>query len=211
MTYILYGERGSGSFAVEAALAAAGARLECVDLDFARSEQLGPAHRAINPTGKVPALRLPDGHVVTESAAILMTVAELHPSAGLLPPAGSTARADACRWIVFLSAEVYPMVEIVDYPERFVRDAAGALELKKAALARLRDRFLILEAAIAGPFLLSTGFCAADLYAANLSQFFDSEGWRQLHCPKLDALVRHTIERPDIAPVWHRHFGAMGT
>ena len=77
MSYTLYGDLGSGAFSAEAALAEAGAPYSFEPVSLDRNEQKQPAFLAINPSGKMPALRLPEGDVVTESAAILLTL-ELH-------------------------------------------------------------------------------------------------------------------------------------
>src|SRR6185503_17196305 len=129
MSYTLYGDYGSGAFSAEAALAEAGAPYSFELVSLEKNEQKAPAFLAINPSGKIPALRLPGGTVITESAAILLTLAEHYPQARLLPPAGSPARAQAYRWLAFMAGEIYSIVEIVDYPERFVPkgDAAEAL------------------------------------------------------------------------------------
>ena len=60
-----------------------------------------PAYRAINPMGKVPAIRHGDT-VVTENAAICMYLADLVPEKKLAPPVGSTARGSYYRWISFM-------------------------------------------------------------------------------------------------------------
>ncbi len=60
-----------------------------------------PAYRAINPMGKVPAIRHGDT-VVTENAAICMYLADLVPEKKLAPPAGSPARGPYYRWISFM-------------------------------------------------------------------------------------------------------------
>ncbi len=206
MTYVLHGEKGSGSFSSEAALTLAGADFRIVELDFSINEQLGDKHRRVNPTGKVPALELPSGEIVTESAAILLTIAEHHPDAELLPPERSAARASAYRWIVFLSSEIYPMVEIVDYPARFLPET-GTEALREAARGRMRERFLMMEKNAAGPWMLETGFSAVDIYAANIASFFIGDGWRREHCPKIDAILRGVSQHPAIALVWQKHFG----
>jgi glutathione S-transferase len=59
-----------------------------------------PAFRAINPMGKVPALRHGDT-VVTEAAVICAYLADAFPEAGLAPPPGSRARAPYYRWLFF--------------------------------------------------------------------------------------------------------------
>jgi glutathione S-transferase len=209
MSYTIYGDPGSGAFSTEAALAEAGAGYVLHEISLQKSEQMSPEFVAVNPSGKMPALKLPGGEVMTESAAILMTVAERFPDAGLLPPPASFARAQAMRWIVFLASEVYPMVEISDYPERFVPKGAEAEALREKAKDRIRQRLLILEKNVAGPFLLSTGFSAADIYAAMFTRWRNSIGADWLaagRIPNIMALADAVSQRPKIAPVWKRHF-----
>ncbi len=208
MTYILYGDKGSGAFCVEAALAEAGAAYEFQTISLDKNEQKSPAFLAINPSGKLPALRLPSGEIVTETAALLLTVAERHPQAALLPPAGTPERAQATRWLAFMASEIYPMVEIVDYPERFVPKGAEAEALRLKARDRVRERILIVERAIAGPWLLLSGFSAADIYAVMFSRWSECRNWRDDHLPKINALAAALSQRPAIAPVWKKHFGS---
>ena len=68
-------------------------------LDFATSMK-APAYLAINPMGKVPALRHGDA-VVTEAAAICAYLADAFPQAGLAPTAGDRQRAPYYRWMFF--------------------------------------------------------------------------------------------------------------
>ena len=208
MAYTIYGAKGSSNFTVEAALAEAGAEYDFVNVSLGDNEQLSDSFAAINPTRKIPALKLPTGEIVTESAAILLTLADRNPKAGLLPPQGSAARAMAYRWIAFLASEIYPIVEIEDYPERFTPDESLAPKVRDIARERLRDRFLILERAIAGdPWILPSGFNIADIYAANLTRWSVGKEWRAKHCPKIEKLAAGVAARPKIAPVWARHFG----
>src|ERR1700748_3519545 len=100
--FTLYGDLGSGAFSAEAALAEAGAPYAFELVSLEKNEQRQPAFLAINPSGKMPALRLGEGQVVTESAAILLTLADHFPQARLLPPGGSVARALAYRWLAFI-------------------------------------------------------------------------------------------------------------
>src|ERR1700744_626534 len=99
MSYKLYGDYGSGAFIAEAALAEAGAPYAFELVSLERNEQKAPEFLAINPSGKIPALRLPGGAIVTESAAILLPLADHFPPARLLPPQGGVARATAYRWL----------------------------------------------------------------------------------------------------------------
>ncbi len=206
MSYTLYGENGSGAFSVEAALAEAGAAYDFQPISLDKNEQRSPAYLAINPSGKIPALKLPSGEIVTETAALLLIIAERHPEAGLLPPAATPGRAQAMRWLAFMASEIYPMVEIVDYPERFVPEGGPAEALRVKARDRIRERILVVERAMAGPWLLAGGFSAADIYAAMFTRWWACRDWRDEHLPKIMAMVRALSRRPAVAPIWRRHF-----
>lgn len=209
MTYILYGEKGSGAFCVEAALAEAGVTPAFHEISLEKDEQRSEDFRALNPSGKIPALKLPTGDVVTESAALLVLIAERHPEAALLPPLESPERAQALRWIAFLASEVYPMVEIADYPERFVAEHKAAAILQLAAKRRIRQRMEVVEAAALGePWFLSSGFSAVDIYAVMFSRWREcrSESWREAHIPKICAIAAALSERPALKPVWEKYF-----
>lgn len=206
MRFVLYGDRGSGAFSVEAALAEAGAPCEFRTVSLKDDAQRAPEFLAINPSGKMPALDVPGEGILTESLAILVMIAERFPDAKLLPPPGSFARAQALRWLAFMAAELYPVVEIVDYPARFVPEGAESDALRERAREKLRERILIVEHAVAGPWLLADGFSVADIYAAMFSRWDIGAEFRRDHLPKLVALANAVAERPRVAPIWQRHF-----
>jgi glutathione S-transferase len=206
VTFILYGDRGSGAFSAEAALAEAGADYEFRTISLRTNEQRAPEFLAINPSGKMPALKLPEDGIVTESLAILVTVADMFPLAGLLPSQGSFARAQALRWLAFMATELYPMVEIVDYPARFAPEGAQSDALREKAREKLRERFAIIEQAVATPWLLADGFSVADIYAAMFSRWDIGAAYCKTNLPKVSALAEAVARRPRIAPVWERHF-----
>ena len=208
MTYILYGDKGSGAFCVAASLAEAGQKVENRSISLDADEQRGEAFLAINPSGKIPALQLPEGGVVTETAALLILIAERHPEAHLLPAPGAPERGTALRWLAFMAAEIYPIVEISDYPERFIADHKGAAVLKQSAKKRIRERLLAVEAAVQGPWFLGDAFSALDLYAVMFTRWRDARenGWREEFLPKLCTIAAALKERPAIAPLWETYF-----
>jgi glutathione S-transferase len=210
LSYTIFGDLRSGAFSAEAALAEAGAPYEFHLVSLDRNEQKEPKFLAVNPSGKVPALRLPEGEIVTESAAILLTVADHFPNARLLPPAAGAARGQAYRWLAFMASEIYPMVEISDYPQRFVPEGREADALRAHVQNRIRERLLIVERNIADPWLLASGFSILDIYAAMFTRWRGSVGKEWLagdNIPRLKALAQMLSLRPKIAPVWIRHFG----
>ena len=205
MKYIIHGAPGSGSGIVEAACAEIGVEYEVRDLDARNDEHLGEAYAAINPHRKMPTLEVEDGEIVTESVAILLTLDERHRDVGLLPPPVSKDRAQALRWMLFLATEMYPFVEMIDYPGRFADSADGAEAIRGRAEGVLRQRWRILEANVTGsPYCVPSGFSATDLYIAKFSVWLD-EAWRREHLPKIDALTSAVLARPALAAVWARH------
>jgi len=210
MSYTIFGDKGSGAFSAEAVLAEVGAPYTFHLVSLEKIEQRKPEFLAINPSGKIPALRLPEGEIITESAGILLTIADHFPTARLLPPQGSQDRGRAYRWLAFMASEIYPMVEIADYPERFAPEGEQAEALRGQARARLRERLQIVERFTDGPWFLRSGFSILDIYAAMFSRWRGSLGrdWDvPAHLPKLAALSANLARRETIAPVWQRHFG----
>ncbi len=207
MTYVLYGCRRSGSCTVELALAEIGAGYELRDVDLASDAQRQEDYASVNPHRKIPSLVTPDGETLTESAAILLTLDERHRDAGLLPPPGSPARAQALRWLLFVATELYPIVEINDYPERFAPGADAAPAVREIARRIWRDRWSNVERNVAGsPFLLPSGFCLTDIYIAVVSRWAQQEEWRPRNIPKIERLAAAVGARRAAAPVWRRHF-----
>src|SRR3954470_4969509 len=207
--FIIFGDKGSGAFSAEAALAEVGAPYEFKTISLERNEQRSPEFLAINPSGKMPAVRLPEGQILTESLAILLTVADHFPNPRLLPPQASPERGTAYRWLAFMAAEIYPMGEISDYPEPFALEGNEAEALRSRAKERIRDRLLIAERQVAGPWFLRSGFSILDIYAAMFSRWRNTIGrdWLEAgHIPNLLALAKSVSERARISPVWERHF-----
>ena len=205
MTYILYGYRRSGSLAVEMALAEIGAKYELRGVDLEAVAQRDEGYASINPQQKVPALVTPFGETLTESAAILLTLSERHPEAELLPM-DITDRAQALRWLMFIATEIYPVVEINDYPERFSPSKETAAGVRDVARSIWRKRWLLVEHEIAGtPYLLRSGFCLADIYIAVVSRWAQQDMWRVENLPRVERLTAAVAARPAMAPLWSRH------
>ncbi|CAD7733071.1 Disulfide-bond oxidoreductase YfcG [Xanthomonas hydrangeae] len=81
--------------------------LHIVDLE--KGEQLAPEYLAINPMGKIPAIRHRDS-VVTEQGAIYQYLAELYPEAGLSPAPGDADRGAYLRWLAFYGSAFEPAI-----------------------------------------------------------------------------------------------------
>jgi GST-like protein len=89
----------------------------------------------VNPLGQIPTLRLEDGTVLTESAAILIYLGLEHPASGLLPTT-SIARAMDIRGLVYIAANCYSAVSVSDFPEQWTTDTTKPAQTKVRDAAR---------------------------------------------------------------------------
>jgi glutathione S-transferase len=138
-----------------------GADYETVVLGYADSMK-GPDYLAINPMGKVPAIKHGDT-VVTEGAAICAYLADAFPDAGLAPPVGSRLRGPYYRWLFFAAGPVEAAVtnkalkvEVSDEQRAFV--GYGSFE---ATIDNLEN------ALKPGPYVCGDQFTAADVYVGS--------------------------------------------
>jgi glutathione S-transferase len=204
MTYRLHNRVGSGGFVAEAALALAGAPYEILELDSEPGTPLPESFRDINPWGQVPTLVLPDGSVMTETAAILIHLAACFPDKGFAPAAGTPAHAAFLRWVVFTNVNIYEATLRQLYPFRYTSDPNAHDATRDAAIARMGEALAVLEKAInTGPYLLGETMNLADIYIAMLFVWFSGE----IDAPNLTRLTDGVRRHPTVAPIWRRHFG----
>lgn len=205
----LYGCRGCGSAAIEALLEWAGVPYTYREVEPWTPGPAVDALKAINPLAQVPTVRFADGAVLSESAAIILTLAEQHPAARLLPPAGDPGRMTAVRWIVFIAANMYPAISVSDFPERWVATASAQEELKKGSRRQLTHCWQVLEQALKpAPYLAGHEMTALDVYAATLACSVPGRAWIDAHCPHVAVALALTERQPFVARVWQRNFRA---
>lgn len=113
--YVLYWSPGAASLAVHWMLLELGVPFEAVRTDIEKGAQKRPEYLALNPGGYVPTLMV-DGAPRTETAALLLLLAERHPEAGFLPSAGEPDRAAALQWTVFFANALMPPFRAWFYP-----------------------------------------------------------------------------------------------
>ena len=206
--YTLFGTRGSGSAAAEAALTLAGIPFRSVD---AASWEPGPGRdelARVNPLCQIPTLLLPDGSVLTESAAILIHLGLQHPASELLP-ADAAARAQALRGLVYVAANCYAAIGIIDFPERFCADPdeATGKRIKAGTTQRLHSLWEIFADTFpAQPFLGGQHLGALDLLAAVVSKWSGSRKHLAAARPQFSALLARIEGEPRVAPIFARHW-----
>ena len=205
---VLYGSQGSGSAAVEAALDIVGIGYRKVE---AASWNPGPGLeelKRVNPLAQIPTLVLDDGGVMSEVAAILVHLGLVHPESGLLS-AKPSRRAQQLRGLVYIAANCYAGIGILDYPERWYRDPDDAA--KKAMAERGRARLhelweIFADQFPATPWLSGERMGALDLLAATVSMWSGARKALATSRPEFSALLARIEADPRVAAVWARHW-----
>jgi glutathione S-transferase len=166
-----------------------GAPYETVFLDYA-STMKAPDYLAINPMGKVPAIRH-GNTVVTEAAAICAYLADAFPEAGLAPAAGSKDRGTYYRWLFFAAGPVEAAV--VDKALGVDVPADRKMMVGYGSYDELVD---VLDRAVGENEYLAGGkFSAADVYLGSQIGWGTQFGTLPKR-PNFDAYLARLMSRP---------------
>ena len=205
---VLYGSQGSGSAAAEVALDIAGVDYRKVDAaSWQQSEGLEELKRT-NPLAQIPTLVLEDGSVMSEVAAILLHLGLVHPESGLLS-AEPVRRAQQIRGLVYIVANCYAGIGILDYPERGYRepDDAPRHAMRAQGRARLHEHWAIFADQFpATPWLCGDRLGALDILAATISMWSGARKALAQSRPAFSALLARIEADPRVAAVWARHW-----
>jgi glutathione S-transferase len=207
--YKLYWAPDSGAMAPQALFEEIGVEYQKIVIDFEKEEHKSADFLSVNPMGQIPALVLPDGTLMTETAAILMQIVDSHPEAKLAPPAGGRSdRARFLRWLFFLASNVYPTILRVYYSDRYTTDPGGEEGVKAAAEAELDHQFGILNDALdPGPYLDGETFSAADILLWMLVYWHPAPTRLFENAPRVKRAVDLVGARPAIARTLLEHEG----
>ena len=184
----LYWSPRSRSFSALWLMEETGQPYERVLTDITTGAQKKPEYLAINPMGKVPALK--DGEAtLAEAAAICAYVAERCPEAGLAPALGDPLRARYLYWLFFAPGCIEPAMVQVATKMEMNPVAAGWGEASRV--------FDVLDQALSkGPWILGERFSAADIaigaglnFAVRLFKMVPSR-------PSFDAYIARCVARP---------------
>jgi glutathione S-transferase len=133
-----------------------GAPYELHALDLRAGEQRQPAYMAINPMGKVPAIRHGDA-LITEQGAVYLYLADAFPQAGLAPAIGDPQRGPYLRWLFFYGSSFEPA--LIDRAQKHPPVPPSTCPYGDYD-TMLKTLVAPLEA---GPYLLGERFSAADV------------------------------------------------
>jgi GST-like protein len=204
---VVYGAQASGSVAVEAALVLLGIPHTLIEgatwAEADARERVAP----LNAMRQIPTLVYPGGEVMTESAAILIDLADRHPEAALAPPPHSAMLRPFLRWMVYVSSAIYalhwikPDVRRIGVPPALRDAVVGAVHDRIAFCWQQMDRQLE-----PGRYLLGDTLSVLDLYVTVVSRFGP---WRpRFHAvaPGLSPVVRRVDADARLAEFWAARF-----
>lgn len=202
--YTLYYAPGTASLVVHWLLIEIGARHELRKLDLAAREHKRPEYLALNPAGRVPTLLI-HGEPMTESAAMVMHLADAHPNFGLAPTPGTVERARYYQWVIFLANTLQPAFRDWYYPE----EAAGpehADAVRTRAAETIDAAWDQVEAHLAkrGPYLLGPSVSAADFLLTMLMRWSRNLPRQATEWPQLGALAQRMKARPGFRLLYER-------
>ena len=201
----LYGAPGYGSVVVEAALTLLDEPYEAIDIPSDSPAAFLAAARAVNPMLQVPALVLPSGELMTESAAILIWLADAH--VRLAPTITDPKRPQFLRWMTFIPASIYSMYWVRDEPHRLAatRDAEAVI-LERTA-QRIADCWRIMDEQVQpGRYILGDELSVLDLYVTVVSRWTPRRKRFYEVAPKMAEVVRRVDADPRLAEFWARRF-----
>ncbi|EMM8814894.1 TPA: glutathione S-transferase family protein [Klebsiella pneumoniae] len=174
----VYGVPGWGSTISELMLSLADIPYEVVDVEG--FDQPGPARerlRQINPLCQVPTLRLADGSIMTETAAIALMILDQRPD--LAPAPGTPQRPQFQRLLVWL----------VENCRQHRKNLYLWFEQQLAA----------------GPWALGASVTLLDCYIAAMYRWGPRQAWFDDHAPKFAAIARAVCQRPELAAALRRN------
>lgn len=200
--YVVHGQKGTGSVPVEAALHLLGEPYEVVERGPDDDRPAG------NPMQQVPVLILPNGEVMTESAAILIHLADTHPASRLSPAIDDPRRPAFLRWMVYVSAQIYALVWARDDPSRIVADKAQEAVVMERTRERMAFCWRMMDAQVSpGRYILGDDLTVLDLYVTMVSHWGPRRPRFYEEAPKMAEVVRRVDQDPRLAEIWATRLG----
>ena len=198
--YTLYWCPFTASLAPDLLLADSGLPYEKVLIEVRKGQHREPAYLAINPAGFVPALTLPDGRVMAETAAILLYLCDRH-ALGLAPGGDEPERATFLQDMAFFSSVIQTTYKRFYFPKRFSTETNTEAGIKARALEMQEEHWGLVERRLAergGPYMLGARYSAADLYLTMLATWHPDEARLLDRLPAVARCFEAVTERPHV-------------
>ena len=173
--YKLYWSEGTASLAPQIILEEVGVEYDIVVIDTAKSQHRTPEYLALNPFGKIPAMMLPDGSVMTEAAAICLYLIEEHDINHLAPKPKSANRASFLKWIIYLTNTIQENYKRYYYNDRFLPKGGDIEGIREIAIKDFVEFWKPIEEQLLasnGAFMLGEKISLLDIYITMLVTWF---------------------------------------
>ena len=204
--YTLHWEYLAGSIVAQAMLEAAGADYRLSYVDMAAGEHMQPHYLSTNPAGRVPALTLPGGQTMGETAAIVIQLGEDLPQAQLTPLPGDKDRPAFLFWLNVMTTAGYQTAARASHPERHAETPEGIDQIERKSQEQLASFFDTMEDAISGdPFFLPGHIGALDFYLTMLTEWWSDHEALFATRPKLAKLCAAVRRTPAYLAAMRTH------
>lgn len=207
--YTLHNVKGWGSMGVQLLLEEMGVPYS--NNWITPEDVSSPAFRNQSPLGFVPALLLPDGRTLFESAAIFAYLATAHPDTRLSPPPGTYDFGMYLSWLNFMSTNIYPVTNMAYDGGGYSESEEQSAIIKRKAAVIMAQNFVIIEDKLnhPGPYMLGKTFTGLDIYLFTLSVWaMPSEADLHQRCKKIAKVCAALRDRSKLATALTEH-GAM--
>jgi glutathione S-transferase len=199
MTLRLYDFLDSGNgYKVRLALTQLGHRFELVEVDIMTGATRTPDFLALNPNGRIPALVLDDGVVLSESDAILFYLAEGTP----LLPDDRLDRARVLQWMFFEQYNHEPSIAVARFWTKHVEMTAIQRELLPQKREQGYAALGVMEGHLAGrDFFVADRYTIADIALYAYTHVADEGGFDLAGFPAIRAWLDRVAAQPDHIPI----------
>ncbi len=196
----LYYSPGSCALATHIALIDAGAPYTAVRVNFAEGEQRTPAYLAVNPKGRVPALKTEHG-ILTETPTLLAYIAQRFPAAQLAPIGDPFAFAQVQEFNNYLGSTAHVAHAHLRRGTRWVdADNTAALEaMTKYVPTSVTQIFELIDSKmLKGPWVLGDTYSICDPYLYTLSTWLEGDGVDLARIPRVRAHRERMAARTNV-------------
>ncbi len=203
----LYYVPGAASMAPHMLLEELGIAYALKRIDQDGGELDSPAYRMLNPNGLIPVL-IDNGNTLFETAAICLHLCDTHPTAGLMPALGTAERAQAYKWMSWLSTTLQQALIVYFYPHRWATADDAIAQVKAHAEQKVGGLLDQLDAQLAshnGAWILGDTYLLPDLYAMMLCRWTRNfTGRKARDLPHIAPWLQRVLARPAVQRVFAR-------
>ena len=222
--YTLYHQDGTRSTAALLVLEEAGLLYELHTIDITADDHKRDEFRKINPRGLIPTLLTDTGEVLSETAAIMMYLADRHEVTDLAPLPTEPGRGTLHDWLFYHVGEVQEAGKRNAYPNRYSTDIADVPRIRMKAGQTQFERWKIVDDHLAknGPYHLGERFSLVELYMAMTAVWImraytaaggTDEGFdfALSDLPAVERCYELVAARPKSGPILERHKSELQT